>query len=427
MKRKVDKLIAEDGTLNVVNDGIEKILIYILLLFSMTSLLKVYIGPLNIIFTATFLILFFIYYLRHKMKIRLFFLIIYIFATFLQNIYINGFNYYNINMLFYFPFLILYFCFFIKNGSDIYAFMRTHKIYVNTILLIWNAIIFVSFFIPSCYAYEGETKGFVSFAGTTFLLSQIAIFIFALLTFQYCVYRKKIYMFALIIPSLCILMGNSRTYIAVLMCAWLIFLYIFLKKQKSFIPIMIICGILFVLIVFVSPIKAKFLVASDRVENLNMDPLAAFTSGRSVFWEYDMNKIFSNDLSHIIFGNGINYLFALNEAKFYNPLWAHNDFIQILSDYGIFGLFIYLYMFKYLISSLINFRQLKAPKVLLGIVLTMWIFNAFFNMFYTYFCATLSFPFYLLILKCDEELRNLNKNRTEKEEFDSNLFYNKLK
>lgn len=427
MKRKVDKLIAEDGTLNVVNDGIEKILIYILLLFPMTSLLKVYIGPLNIIFTVAFLALLFIYYIRHKMKTKQFFLIMYIGFTLLQNIYIWGFNYYENNMLFYFPFLILYFCFFIKNSSDIYAFMRTHKRYVNTMLLIWSVIVLISFFIPSCYAYEGDTKGFVSFTGTTFLLSPIAIFIFALLTFQYCVCRKKIYMFALIIPSLCILMGNSRTYIAILMCAWLIFIYIFLKKQRFFIPIMIICGILFVLIVFVSPIKAKFLVASDRVEDLNMDPLAAFTSGRSVFWEYDMNKIFSNDPIHIIFGNGVNYIFYLNKAKFQNPLWAHNDFIQILSDYGIFGLFIYLYMFKYLISSLINFRQLKAPKVLLGIVLTMWIFNAFFNMFYTYFCATLSFPFYLLILKCDEELRNLNKNRTEKEDFDSNLLYNKLK
>ena len=48
----------------------------------------------------------------------------------------------------------------------------------------------------------------------------------------------------------------------------------------------------------------------------------------------------------------------------------------------------------------------KNIKKIMGILLLMWIFNAFFNMFYTYFCATLSFPIFLLCIKYDFENRN---------------------
>lgn len=34
-------------------------------------------------------------------------------------------------------------------------------------------------------------------------------------------------------------------------------------------------------------------------------------------------------------------------------------------------------------------------------LIAIWAFNAFFNMFYTYFCATLSYPFYCMIIKID--------------------------
>ena len=123
-----------------------------------------------------------------------------------------------------------------------------------------------------------------------------------------------------------------------------------------------------------------------------------------IFWEYDFKQIISNNILRITFGNGVNYLFYLNKAKFHNPLWAHNDFIQLLGDYGIFGLIIYFYMFKYLIKSMIG--DTKNIKKIMGILLLMWIFNAFFNMFYTYFCATLSFPIFLLCIKYDFENRN---------------------
>ncbi len=393
---------------------IMSVLLYILIQYPLSSMLKVYIGPLNVVLTGLCFLLFIAFYFKYNIRKKELILLCYIALTFVQNIIIWGFHYYENNMLFYLPFLILYFCFFTRNSSTILQFFKEHKSYIDFVLVLWNVIVLVSFFIPSCYIYEGETLGFVSFAGTTFLLSSIAILVCAFLIFQFCIYRNKIYLLAMIIPSLCILLGTTRTYLVVLICAWMITIYVSINNKKKFLPAIIVGSIIFIAIVMVSPIKNKFLDTSSRTEELDMDPLEAFTSGRSVFWEYDLKHIFSNNILEISFGNGVNYLFYLNKIRFNNALWAHNDFIQILSDYGIFGLIIYFYMFKYLIKCMVGDN--KRLKMITLILVLMWIFNAFFNMFYTYFCATLSFPIFLLCIKYDLENRNkdnmeeLNKN-----------------
>ena len=164
----------------------------------------------------------------------------------------------------------------------------------------------------------------------------------------------------------------------------------------------------FIVIVISSLISEKFISASSRSENLGMDPLEAFIRGRSVFWSYDINAVFQNSPFKIIFGYGVNWLFNLNGERFHNPLWAHNDSIQILSDYGVVGLGIYLWSIKRIMTYF--FQKKGVSRILILTLIIMWNFNAFFNMFYTYFSVTLSFPFYLLIVKYDAVLREVILN-----------------
>lgn len=393
---------------NSMEISLKVLIMYVLIQFPISTMLKVYVPPLNLILTGLCFILFFIFYLNNKLSIREFCLLFYIVLTFFQNYLFWGFDFFNINMLFYFPFLIIYFCFFVRNTNEIWLFIKKYKRYIDAILIIWNSVVAVSFFIPNCYVFEGETKGFVSFAGTTFLLSPISIMIFSLLSIQYYLYHKKIYMFSLMIPTLCILLGNTRTYLVVLMCAWIIFIYINIKNQKYIFPLMILGVALFIVIVLLSPIKNKFINTYNRSDRIGLDPLEAFTSGRSVFWTYDIQQIFKNNPLKIIFGNGVNYLFNINRSEFSNPLWAHNDYIQILSDYGLFGLGIYIYMIYYVIKGV--FGKYKVSVTIVFMVVLMWAFNAFFNMFYTYFCATLSFPFFLLLIRNDAQKRQKECN-----------------
>ncbi|MFQ7879729.1 MAG: O-antigen ligase family protein [Blautia producta] len=377
---------------------IKDLIWYIIVTFPLTSILKVYVGPLNLILTILLFALFFYNYYRTEMFKGEVLLCFYAVLGVGMNVVINSFHFYSTNMVFYFPFLILYFMFFLKYQSDSIDFFRNHKQYVDFIIALWTMTILVSLPLSSSYVYEGETRGFVSFAGTTFLLCPIAIFAFALMAVQYNLWHKKRYVIAMFVPSLCIMLGTTRTYLGVLACAWMLFLYTQIKNKKMYFAVVAIAGAVLLGVILLSPIKQKFIAASSRTE-IGINPLAAFTSGRSTFWTYDILTMIKNNPIRILFGNGVNYLFKINYAHFGNPLWAHNDFIQIFSDYGVLGLLVYLGMFKMLFKK--TFREIKISKMAAMMLIAIWAFNAFFNMFYTYFCATLSYPFYCMIIKID--------------------------
>ena len=377
---------------------IKELIWYIIIAFPLTSTIKVYLGPVNVVLTMLLFGLFFYNYYRISMRKSELLLCFYVILGVIMNVAINGIHFYSVNMVFYFPFLILYFLFFLKYQKDSITFIKEHKQYVDVIVGLWVLTVLISLPLPSSYVYEGETRGFVSFAGTTFLLCPIAIFIFALLAVQFNLWRKKRYIIAMAVPSLCILLGTTRTYLGVLVCAWLLFLYTQIKNKKLYFVVIVIALVVLVGIILLSPIKQKFIEASSRTE-IGIDPLAAFTSGRSTFWTYDIMTLIKNNPIKIVLGNGVNYLFEINYAHFGNPLWAHNDFIQIFSDYGLLGLLVYFGMFRMLFKK--TFGNLKISKIAVIMLIAIWFFNAFFNMFYTYFCATLSYPFYCMIIKID--------------------------
>lgn len=388
---------------------IVKLLLYILLLFPITSFFKDKLSFLNPVLTGITVFLFLVYYFFKRFHFQQFLIAIYIIGTFILNIVKWGFSYYNFNMLLYFPFLLLYFELIKHEKDSISVFLRDNKSYIDAILLIWNFIVSISFFMSSSYVYEGETRGFASFCGSTFLLCPTAVYVFAITLVQYQFYGKKLYIASFIISSLCILMGTSRTYLAVLLCAWMLFIYIKLDNKKTF-PFIVVLGVsFFVLVVLVSPVSEKFFDTANRT-SAGMDPLEAFTSGRSDFWTYDVINIFKSKPFDLVFGHGVNWLFNLNYAYIGTPLWAHNDFIQILSDYGLLGLSIYFWTFTSLVHDL--FKSCHIPVLPVFFLLLMWLFNAFFNMFYTYFCASLSFPFFCLALRwesrCDRSSRVVN-------------------
>lgn len=261
---------------------IRDLLMYVIIQFPISSILKVYIGPLNILLTVVVFTLLFFYYYRCGVRKYEIVMMSYAIITVIVNCVKYNMNFYNLNMLIYFPFYIFYVLFFVRNSDYVLSFLKGHKRYINYILYIWNFFVGISFLIPSCYTYEGEDRGFVSFAGTTFLLSPIAIYIFILLAFQYVFWRKKRYIYLMIIPSMCILMGTTRTYLVVLMAAWMIFLYTIVKDKRKFKYLAILFLILAIGIILMSPIKNKFISTAGRVSGSNLSFLDAFTSGRLV-------------------------------------------------------------------------------------------------------------------------------------------------
>ena len=122
------------------------ILLYILLFFPITSFFKDKVSFLNPVLTGITFFLLFVYYFFKRFHFQQLLIAIYIIGMFLLNIVKWGFHYYNFNMLFYFPFLLLYFEFVKLEKDNILAFLHENKIYIDTILFIWNIVVFVSFF-----------------------------------------------------------------------------------------------------------------------------------------------------------------------------------------------------------------------------------------------------------------------------------------
>ena len=93
---------------------LKDITLYILLLFPLSSMLKIYIGPLNVLLTGITFVLFFMLDVTEGIRKVDFYLLAYIGLTFIYNVAIWGLDYYEDNMLFYFPFLLMFFGFFIR-------------------------------------------------------------------------------------------------------------------------------------------------------------------------------------------------------------------------------------------------------------------------------------------------------------------------
>lgn len=90
-----------------------------------------------------------------------------------------------------------------------------------------------------------------------------------------------------------------------------------------------------------------------------------------------------------IIGGGYN--FSRNLLGHY----AYNDFIEILATHGYSGVLLYLYS---IIQLFKNYFENHPRKILVVSAVTIWLFNAMFNMFYYYICAALSFPFLLFAI-----------------------------
>ena len=154
------------------------------------------------------------------------------------------------------------------------------------------------------------------------------------------------------------------------------------------IPIIIV----FYFITINSAIGDKFISAS-YTSNSYFDFWGTITSGRTVFWEIDINAFKGLPLWNRIVGNGYNFVFYVNERSGHGDIWAHNDIINILMNFGYIGVIVYLYAFVRLVMPFFKTNRYRIAKY--GF-LFMVFFNSMMNMSYTYLCAFISYPIFLV-------------------------------
>ncbi|MEF2889958.1 MAG: O-antigen ligase family protein [Turicibacter sanguinis] len=298
---------------------------------------------------------------------------------------------FRINDLFYFPFWIL-FLNYVSNHFLKIKSLLDHSYRINNFVLIsWNIIVFISLFFSSSYTHHwGEGTYFMSFSNGEHRFASSAFFIVVLALYMFLKTRKKKYFILLIFPAISIFMSGARTYLAVLVGALFLFLYKRIKNKPLFYVICLLCGILLFYLVMVSPMGEKMIYVMNPGDQ--SDLLNALTSNRASFWSKQLNAFFSLNYIYLIFGAGFNFVYDVSN------IWAHNDFINILLNFGFLGVFMYLYFYIILLKK--NIQLYKIKKMESFICVMIWLFNAMFNMVYTYMCATLTLPFlYYLIME----------------------------
>lgn len=371
--------------------SIDTIIYYLIFIFPITTILQGLAGfeSVNLIVTSLLLVLIILRINRLK-QLSTFFFLLTIANYAIAYLSTNGAPY-RFNDLFYFPFWCLFLYYASIHRDQLLKLFSESKKFNNVILLVWNAIVFLSFFSPISYTHHwGDGTYFKSFSNGEHRFASTAILIIVLTIYMLLKYKKKKYLFYLVIPTISILMSGARTYLIVLAGALFLFFYERIDNKFVLYFWVILFGIASYFLMVLTPMGEKMQFVSTNVNSTDL--LCALTSNRSSFWTLQLTSFFKLGWFSQLFGAGFNFVYDVSN------LWAHNDFINILLNFGFLGVVEYLYFYCFLYKK---YRELyKMSKLETFVFVLMWFFNAMLNMVYTYICATLMIPFlYFLIME----------------------------
>ena len=297
----------------------------------------------------------------------------------------------NINLLFYYPFFVLYMTLWNDNMERYTDWFRNHEQYIVRIIVIWTVIVGISALMPSSYYIkEAGASYFGSFCGDIFRLGPSCFFIQVLVLALMSFFNRKKAVFFMVLPMYSYLMGSSRAYLVIGTCLFVIAWYWFGVSKKVFLATIIPIGIVGVYLLMQSSMMEKILFTLD--ENQVGDFWFRITSSRNVIWSRILGEYAKMPIPAKLFGSGVEFTAKASRH------WAHNDFIEILCSFGLLGVVQYCSVIAKSIRQEETVRK-TVPMMVKCMIFIAWLFNAFFNMHYTYFCCMLSLPLAILTVR----------------------------
>ena len=383
--------------------NIKKIIMYIVVFFPITTVIQgiPVLGNVNRVMMFLLLGLMIIDLYRKKIKMKniiISFILIVLYICAIANT--NKGMELNVNIYFYFFFWIIFFMYIKENYNFLMQFTREKYYVIFKAIKIWSVIVIASLFFRGSYNADGY---FSPFGCGEHRFGSCCVMITALIYIVGSRINKKSVMLYYILPILGIGLSGARTYLAIYIVLILCMFYMNCKKKMIFYISLIPILISIMMLIKISPVGDKFVnTYTDGYNGM----LATFTSGRSHFWKYDIEAF--NELSIIkkIIGNGFDFVYYVNLTKVNLSIWAHNDFINLLMNFGYIGLILYLYVFLDFSLKILKEKEIRGIRKYSYFFI--WLFNAMFNMVYTYIIATIAIPFILEIMS-DNKLFKLKE------------------
>ena len=294
----------------------------------------------------------------------------------------------NINVYFYFIFWVFFLIYIKNNYIELKKYVFNNLSFLNKIVKIWALIVIISIFFKTSY---NESNFFSPFGCGEHRFASSCLIMSSYIYFLSNGFSKK-YIFIISVPVIGILMSGARTYLVIYFVFLINFVYKKISNRLLFYFMIIPFIFISVLAIMASPVGNKMI---STATNGYYGLLATVTSGRSMFWVYDLQGFNSLNFFNKLIGNGFDYVYYINMTKINLKIWAHNDFINVLLNFGIIGLYVYFtVLYDYL--KILKARMTKMQYVSF---LFIWFFNAFFNMVYTYVIAILALPFISLVFE----------------------------
>lgn len=379
--------------------------INLILLFPLFTLFQSYIGPINKILFILLMTVQMTMYLRRGISARFFALLSIVMLMECIELFSTSFPLQSINDIFYFPFIVIFYNFICENGAFFYDLAVKNIKSIKRIIYLWSFFIVVSIAFPLSYTQVwGGGTYFASFTGDPFRLCPTAFYILALILMVMMIEKNRKMFWFSIIPMFCFFSSGSRTYLLVGLLLFLIVWYKFFYNKHMFCLSLLPLVLLFLVFLVNSSMMQK-IAATSYSSNSYFDLWGTVTSGRSIFWEADINAFRNGSLWNKLLGFGFNFVYEVNKTAIGAKIWAHNDFIQLLLTYGVLGILLYLKV----IYSLFRRRlwKMSEKKWVVYLVFFIWFFTANMNMFYTYLCTVLGYVFLIesltKIKQTDEE------------------------
>lgn len=248
------------------------------------------------------------------------------------------------------------------------------------ILIFLPVFIFMFYFISQFRTFGIDQDGVIASNNTIY-------FILMLLPLLQLTESRKAQSLLLVLITVCVMYSMKRTaIIATVMCILIYVYYSWLKNNRD-----IMKRALIVLVVgaaaygLYSAMAGSYLVS--RFESIQEDKGSNRLDIYSVVWD----KIVVSSDSEILFGHGFNAVMRNNASG--EKQSAHNDFLEVLYDYGLFGLTLYLSIIVSVVRLALRVKRERrfsdlflpmAMSVFILLIVSMFSHLAIYPMYYIY-------------------------------------------
>lgn len=213
--------------------------------------------------------------------------------------------------------------------------------------VLYGFILFLYLFLVFSYSQE-FTKVLASSLNGQTSQTNASYFILYLLPLVLCINKKWMQYTSFLIAIIVTLSSAKRSGTIALLLGLLIFILVDLSKQKSNAHkktnIVWIVAVIMLMSFFVFNNNfIQDLTVFNRLKELEEDG----GSGRTVIFRHTFSMICNSDMFSILLGHGWDRV--VRDSKL--GLSAHNDFLEVMYDFGIIGIIMYLSFFYYLIKK----------------------------------------------------------------------------